>query len=81
MTEYERFGLVFTKTRVYKFGHRSDFCEKKKFWVMLLHFTNFKDKRIQNAFKKRKTFFLNIYQNKLYFPHIWFGPIKLLKSL
>jgi hypothetical protein len=23
MTEYERFGLVFTKTRVYKFGHRS----------------------------------------------------------
>ncbi len=22
MTEYERFGLVFTKTRVYKFGHR-----------------------------------------------------------
>ncbi len=28
-TEYERFGLVFTKTRVYKFGHRcfyADFC-------------------------------------------------------
>jgi hypothetical protein len=23
MTEYERFGLVLTKTRVYKFGHRS----------------------------------------------------------
>jgi hypothetical protein len=23
MTEYERFGLIFTKTRVYKFGHRS----------------------------------------------------------
>jgi hypothetical protein len=23
MTEYECFGLVFTKTRVYKFGHRS----------------------------------------------------------
>ncbi len=22
MTEYERFGLVFTKTRVYKFGHK-----------------------------------------------------------
>jgi hypothetical protein len=22
MTEYERVGLVFTKTRVYKFGHR-----------------------------------------------------------
>ncbi len=22
MTKYERFGLVFTKTRVYKFGHR-----------------------------------------------------------
>ncbi len=22
MTEYERFGLVFTKTWVYKFGHR-----------------------------------------------------------
>ncbi len=22
MTEYERFGLVFMKTRVYKFGHR-----------------------------------------------------------
>jgi hypothetical protein len=22
MTEYERFGLVFTNTRVYKFGHR-----------------------------------------------------------
>jgi hypothetical protein len=21
ITEYERFGLVFTKTRVYKFGH------------------------------------------------------------
>jgi hypothetical protein len=21
MTEYERFGLVFTKTQVYKFGH------------------------------------------------------------
>jgi hypothetical protein len=25
MTEYERFGLVFTKTRVYKFGHRKSF--------------------------------------------------------
>ncbi len=25
MTEYERFGLVFTKTRVYKFGHRNRF--------------------------------------------------------
>jgi hypothetical protein len=25
MTEYERIGLVFTKTRVYKFGHRSIF--------------------------------------------------------
>jgi hypothetical protein len=24
MTEYERFGLDFTKTRVYKFGHRSN---------------------------------------------------------
>ncbi len=24
MTEYERFRLVFTKTRVYKFGHRMD---------------------------------------------------------
>ncbi len=24
MTEYERFGLVFTKTRVYKFGQHSD---------------------------------------------------------
>jgi hypothetical protein len=23
MTEYERFGLVFTKMRVYKFGHCS----------------------------------------------------------
>jgi hypothetical protein len=23
MTEYERFGLVFMKTRVYKFGHRT----------------------------------------------------------
>ncbi len=23
LSEYERFGLVFTKTRVYKFGHRS----------------------------------------------------------
>jgi hypothetical protein len=23
MTEYERFGLVFTKTRVYKFGQKS----------------------------------------------------------
>jgi hypothetical protein len=23
MTEYARFGLVFTKTRVYKFGHRN----------------------------------------------------------
>ncbi len=23
LTEYERFGLVFTKTRVYKFGHCS----------------------------------------------------------
>jgi hypothetical protein len=26
MTEYEHFGLVFTKTRVYKFGHK--FVEK-----------------------------------------------------
>jgi hypothetical protein len=24
MTEYEHFGLVFTKTRVYKFGHRKE---------------------------------------------------------
>jgi hypothetical protein len=22
MTEYERFGLIFTKTRVFKFGHQ-----------------------------------------------------------
>jgi hypothetical protein len=28
MTEYDRFGLVFMKTRVYKFGHWKD---KKKF--------------------------------------------------
>ncbi len=30
MTEYERFVLVFTKTRVYKFGHRTasvHFCD------------------------------------------------------
>ncbi len=27
MTEYERFELVFTKTRVYKFGHR---CHPKQ---------------------------------------------------
>jgi hypothetical protein len=27
MTEHERFGLVFTKTRVYKFGHWSHFGE------------------------------------------------------
>ncbi len=26
MTKYERFGLVFTKARIYKFGHRC-FCE------------------------------------------------------
>jgi hypothetical protein len=25
MTEYERFGLVFTNTRVYKFGHWTTF--------------------------------------------------------
>ncbi len=25
MTEYERFGLVFTKTRVYKFGHSTKY--------------------------------------------------------
>jgi hypothetical protein len=29
MTEYERFGLVFTKTRVYKFGHGSQRCGSK----------------------------------------------------
>ncbi len=28
MTEYERFSLVFTETRVYKFGHRS--------WISLM---------------------------------------------
>ncbi len=28
MTEYERFGLVFTKTRVYKFGHSRDVTTK-----------------------------------------------------
>jgi hypothetical protein len=28
MTEYERFGLVFTKTRVYKFGHRAGTFKK-----------------------------------------------------
>ncbi len=31
MTEYERFGLVFTKRRVYKFGHRSGFPHRVKF--------------------------------------------------
>jgi hypothetical protein len=30
MTEYERFGLVFTKTRVYKFGHCSVNCRKRE---------------------------------------------------
>ncbi len=30
MTEYERFGLVFTKTRVYKFGHWRHYKEKGK---------------------------------------------------
>jgi hypothetical protein len=29
MTEYERFGLVFTKTRVYKFGHCTQSVSKK----------------------------------------------------
>jgi hypothetical protein len=27
ITEYERFGLVFTKTRVYKFGHTATTCQ------------------------------------------------------
>ncbi len=30
MTEYERFGLVFTKTRVYKFGHRGIYTVRKR---------------------------------------------------
>ncbi len=37
MTEYERFGFVFAKTRVYKFGHMK---EKKVFYryhLSLLH--------------------------------------------
>jgi hypothetical protein len=33
MTENERFGLVFTKTRVYKFGHR---LSQAKFLLVLL---------------------------------------------
>jgi hypothetical protein len=45
MTEYEHFGLVFTKARVYKFGHRTlelqlelgnIFTESaQKFWYVL----------------------------------------------
>jgi hypothetical protein len=31
MTEYERFGLVFTKTRVYNFGHRASLKKSKIF--------------------------------------------------
>ncbi len=31
MTEYERFGLVFRKTRVYKFGHSTlDICGRER---------------------------------------------------
>ena len=29
LTDYERFGLVFTKTRVYKFGHRTGLGKHK----------------------------------------------------
>jgi hypothetical protein len=32
MAEYERFGLVFTKTRVYKFGHRSVLKKSRHIW-------------------------------------------------
>jgi hypothetical protein len=28
LTEYERFGLIFTKTRVYKFGHWLQCCRR-----------------------------------------------------
>jgi hypothetical protein len=33
LSEYERFGLVFTKTRVYKFGHRSQCMDCRKYAI------------------------------------------------
>jgi hypothetical protein len=39
MTENERFGIVFTKTRVYKLGHRISFEDE----VYPFHFNEFED--------------------------------------
>jgi hypothetical protein len=46
MTEYERFGLVFTKTRVYKFGHRYN---SRCCWLFYL-FCSHKYQKIVNYF-------------------------------
>jgi hypothetical protein len=55
MTEYERFGLVFTKTRVYQFRHSS-------VWKQLFLFcTNLIDGE-----KRRKSMFLRTYGSLTY---------------
>jgi hypothetical protein len=46
----------------------SKLVEKIIFSVILAFFANFEAERAQNGSKKRKIFFLNVNQNKLYFP-------------
>jgi hypothetical protein len=49
MTEYERFGLVFTKTRVYKFGHWLDLIKKDRIKEATLRFGRRKQMSSSNS--------------------------------
>ncbi len=75
MTEYERFGLVYTKTRVYKFGH----------WASLLIFQRLLNPRGLSYvfFHKILDFFLlftNVGQNYETFSSAVFFSIKIGRS-
>jgi hypothetical protein len=49
ITEYERFGLVFTKTRVYKFGHSTFYLSQDTIWVQGFIFEE--DLQVSKLFK------------------------------
>ncbi len=70
MTEYERFGLVFTKTQVYKFGHRNcgrHFTDKRvvAIWIYSIRWKRgIRDMLTEHELRKRKDtepVFFNVY--------------------
>ncbi len=56
MTEYERFGLVFTKTRVYKFGTCSNFNQLILIHAHIDNLVSFQRRQVKNMDKRNATF-------------------------